>query len=324
MPAHRCQYCGHENAPGADVCAGCGEQLSTSESVGPTTPVRPQPEARSAVLATFANQLDAQVATRHLEECGIPVVVNSDDCGGLLPPLSIVGGYQLLVTEADRARATEALQEIAAQFGVKPTVPRGYIQPPSTLSTPLPKPKPHLMMLGLFALGILAGGMMHYAWTLGRAKYTGTDSRDFNKDGDPDAWWTYRDGRWIELSLDRNFDGKRDQWTTFEGENSSSSQADDNFDGRVDQWYTYSNEVLTRWRFDVDRDGKPDGETLCAFGIPTETKYAASNKLGYWKRDTYTSGVLRESVIDTNRDGVLDDRVLFDPFGVILRVEPIK
>jgi hypothetical protein len=276
------------------------------------------------VLSTFGNPIDAQVAAKHLEDAGVPVVVNSDDCGGLLPQLSIVGGYRLLVAEGDRQRAEEALREIAHGFGIKPGVPRGYSEPPSSLSSPLPKPKPHLMMLGLFALGILVGGMMHYAWTLGRAKYTGTDSRDLNNDGDPDAWWTYRDGRCVELSLDRNFDGKRDQWTTFEGEHSSSSRADDNFDGKVDQWYTYSNEVLTRWRFDVDRDGEPDGETLCALGIPTETKYDASNNLGYWKRDVYTNGALRESVIDTNRDGVLDQRVLFDPFGVILRIEPIK
>jgi len=323
MPANRCHNCGHENAPDANVCTGCGKPLSTSETVSPHSPAGPQPDTRSVVLSTFPSQLDAQVAATHLEESGIPVVVNSDDCGGLLPQFSIIGGYRLLVTEADLPRATEALREIAEEFGVKPGVPAGYSEAPSKLSLSS-KPKPHLVMLGLFALGILVGGMAHYAWTLQRSNYTGTDSRDLNNDGDPDAWWTYRDGRCTEFSLDRNYDGQRDQWTTYEGEHSSLTQADDNFDGKADQWYTFSNEVLTRWRFDADRDGKPDAETWCTFGIPVETKYAASNKLGYWKRDIYTKGLLRENVLDTNRDGVLDERVLIDPFGVILRVEPMK
>jgi hypothetical protein len=57
---------------------------------------------------------------------------------------------------------------------------------------------------------------------------------------------------------------------------------------------------------------------------PCRGLFVSSNKLGYWKRDFYTNGIFRESVVDRDRDGVLDERVLFDPFGVILRVEAMK
>ena len=111
MPATRCAYCGHENAPGAEVCSGCGKGLLTSETVSPHHPAEAQPDARSAVLCTYANLLDAQVAAKHLEDAGVPVVVNSDDCGGLLPQLSIIGGYRLLVAETDLPRAQERSEE---------------------------------------------------------------------------------------------------------------------------------------------------------------------------------------------------------------------
>jgi hypothetical protein len=323
MPVNLCPDCGHEIAPGTDVCTTCGKSLATAETVSPQSPAGAQPDTRSVVLSTFASQLDAQVAATHLEDAGIPVVVNSDDCGGLLPQLSIIGGYRLLVSEADRPRAAAALQEIAQEFGVKPGVPPGYSEQPSNLSPPS-KPKAHLVMLGLFALGMLVGGMAHYALTLNRSYYTGTDSRDLNEDGQDDAWWTYRDGRCIELSLDRNFDGRRDSWTTFDKEHSSSIREDNNFDGKPDLWYAYSKEVLTYVRFDADFDGKQDGEMRWVFGVPTETQFAAPNRLGYWKRDFFTNGLLRECVVDRDRDGVLDERVLFDPFGVVLRVEPLK
>lgn len=118
MPATRCAYCGHENAPGAEVCTGCGKGLFASETVGPHSRAEAQPNALSVVLCTLASSLDAQIAAKHLGDSGIPVVVNADDCGGLLPELSIVG-YRLLVTETDLPRAQEALREIEEQFGLK-------------------------------------------------------------------------------------------------------------------------------------------------------------------------------------------------------------
>lgn len=322
MPATRCTFCGHENAPGAEVCAGCGKGLLASEIVSPPTPPEAQPAARSVALCTFANPLDAQVAAKHLGDAGIPVVVNSDDCGGLLPQLSIVGGYRLLVTETDLPRAQEALREIEERFGLKAGASArdtgGLLvdRPPS-------KPKPHWGLLGLFLLGGVLGWLGHYAQTLQRG-YTGVDTRDFNDDGRVDAWYTYRKGQYVEFSLDRNFDGRPDAWTFYQGQQTLSGQEDDNFDGKPDLWYRYTNEVVSSSRFDADFDGHPDAETRWVFGLPAETRYAASNKLGYWKRDFWTNGIVRESVIDRNHDGVLDERVLFDPYGVILRIDPSK
>jgi hypothetical protein len=134
MPGTRCPYCGNENPPGAEVCSGCGKGLLTSEAVGPHSPAGAQPNAHSVVLCTLASQLDAQVAAKHLGDSDIPVVVNSDDCGGLLPQLSIVGGYRILVTETDLPRAQEAMREIHEQFGLI----AGGASPDPKIPPPLP------------------------------------------------------------------------------------------------------------------------------------------------------------------------------------------
>jgi len=322
MPATRCAYCGHENAPGAEVCTGCGKGLFASETVGPHRRAEAQPNALSVVLCTLASSLDAQIAAKHLGDSGIPVVVNADDCGGLLPQLSIVGGYRLLVAEADLPLAQEALHEIEERFGLKAGASARDVGGLQVDRAPS-KPKPYLVMLGLFLLGGVLGWLGHYAQALQRS-YSGVDTRDFNDDGRADAWYTYRHGQCVEFSVDRNFDGKPDAWTFYQGGQALSAQEDGNFDGKLDLWITYSNEVVSSVRFDSDFDGKPDGETRWKFGLPNETIFLASNKLGYWKRDFWTNGVLRESVVDRNRDGTLDERVLFDPFGVILRVEQLK
>ena len=100
----------------------------------------------------------------------------------------------------------------------------------------------------------------------------------------------------------------------------------DGYDGIVDFMRRMHAESMEIFRSlgDADFDGKQDAEQRWVFGMPAETIYAAPNKLGYWKRDFYTNGFLRECVVDRDRDGVLDERVLFDPFGVPLRVEPLK
>lgn len=66
-------------------------------------------------LVPVAAQLDpieANLAKVHLEENGIETFLYGEESVGVLPPLSLTGrGVQVMVREADLARATELLAE---------------------------------------------------------------------------------------------------------------------------------------------------------------------------------------------------------------------
>lgn len=60
------------------------------------------------VVRTYVNNFEAEIDRTTLEAAGLPVMVRSDDCGGLRPHLWM-GGIQLLVRSEDVTRATELL-----------------------------------------------------------------------------------------------------------------------------------------------------------------------------------------------------------------------
>lgn len=319
MPPRHCFYCGHDNPPDAPRCAGCGQELS------PTVPPDPKalrPQARSVVARVFSSRLNADLATQRLEEAGIRVVVAADDCGGMYPSLSVTGGIRLLVSETDLPWAKAILDRLEEDSGVKPGLAAGDTGVLAD-APPLRRAQPHLALLASFILGGLLGGMIHYAVTLQRA-YSGVETHDWNGDGKTDAWTTWEHGEVVQYELDRNFDGRVDSTILYKESWSSAMHDDDNFDGRTDLWVTYSNNVVTRTRFDNDFDGQTDGETRFQFGLPVETIFSISNRLGYWKRDFYTNGFLCQSDVDRDRDGTLDERVFFDLNGVVLKIQPLR
>ena len=60
------------------------------------------------VIRTFLNSLEAELAKSALTAAGIDSRIRADDCGGVRPHLWM-GGIELLVDEADQARAIEVL-----------------------------------------------------------------------------------------------------------------------------------------------------------------------------------------------------------------------
>lgn len=322
MPAKPCPYCGRENPPEARSCPACGTSfpVETPDAASPGV----EPDAGSVVLKTFSSQMNAELVAQQLEEAGLRVMLTADDAGGAYPSLHAACGTRLLIKASDLARAEVVLRELEAAREIHTDGRRddGRVSPAA--SAPARKPAPHLVKLGFLLLGAVMGALSHYAWTVHQSLYTGTTDRDFNGDGRADAWWTYRQGEPVSYSLDRNFDGKPD-YTEFYREGwATTAEADDNFDGKPDTWWSYTSNVIAFTRFDADFDGKLDGETRWKFGRPVETRFAASNRVGYWRSDFWTNFVLRETWLDRDRDGTLDERHVFDAFGTFLRVEPMK
>lgn len=61
------------------------------------------------VIATFINNIDAELARGALEAAGIESLIRADDCGGTRPHMWM-GGIELLVRGEDVDRAREILE----------------------------------------------------------------------------------------------------------------------------------------------------------------------------------------------------------------------
>jgi len=61
------------------------------------------------VIATFINNIDAELARGALEAAGIESLIRADDCGGTRPHMWM-GGIELLVRGEDADRAREILE----------------------------------------------------------------------------------------------------------------------------------------------------------------------------------------------------------------------
>ena len=62
---------------------------------------------------------------------------------------------------------------------------------------------------------------------------------DTNKDGKPDRWESYENGKLAKIESDTNFDGKPDEWMTAQDGKPSKLEKDSDYDGKIDQWVTY-------------------------------------------------------------------------------------
>ena len=69
------------------------------------------------VVRESLQESEAQVIVSLLESEGIDATINEDNAGDMLPPLEETRGVQVLVAEADLARAEEILAEFEQEEG---------------------------------------------------------------------------------------------------------------------------------------------------------------------------------------------------------------
>jgi len=107
-----CSYCGQDCSDEEASCSGCGREFvePPPEVPGGLFHRPPRPEARSVVLRTFAQESPAQQALAALQAAQIEGFIGTDDCGGMLPPLT-TGPFRLVVSEVHREAAEQILDE---------------------------------------------------------------------------------------------------------------------------------------------------------------------------------------------------------------------
>jgi len=325
-----CSYCGHECADGSAFCSGCGTEFTEApkELAGGPFGRPPRPEAASIVLQTFSQEAPAQQAVATLRAARIEAFIANDDCGGLLPPLNAGGPFRLVVSEVHR----EAAEQVLAERGVNEGTAAGYLadtDPTGPLDATTPATSPSTMRsLGIAALGMVAGALLVIGYQRAQEGFSGTIQRDLNHDGRTDEWDTYEKGRLVKVANDSNGNERPDVWYYYQDDMMIRWEADCNFDGNVDVWGTYDGRGVTREsKVDLDFDGKPDVTHFFQFGLVKESHYilpilSASGLV--WKKDFYTNGLLREELLDRNRDGKFDEKLLFDVYGVEVNKEKLN
>ncbi|MGD1045154.1 MAG: DUF2007 domain-containing protein [Bacteroidota bacterium] len=66
-------------------------------------------EEKQVVVGEYENEIDAEIAKRHLEASGIPASIIKDDGGGMLPSLQNTEGVQLVVNETQSEKAKKII-----------------------------------------------------------------------------------------------------------------------------------------------------------------------------------------------------------------------
>jgi hypothetical protein len=64
-------------------------------------------------IATYADEMSAEVARMSLESAGIPAFVSKDDCGGMQPNLKMITKIRLMINAADEKEAQAILNHTA-------------------------------------------------------------------------------------------------------------------------------------------------------------------------------------------------------------------
>jgi hypothetical protein len=265
----------------------------------------------AVVLRTFASEAVASIAAARLGSEGIEAHIQKDDCGGAYPSLQVSGGVRLLVKPEDLADAEKILDGMDVEgFGEveeeEQPEERRRTQSSSTLWV-------GLFLVGLFLLGVLAGNFLSLELT-DQSTYTGVVKSERYADGKASVFNHYVNGKLTRVEEDRNHDGKPDGWHEYVADKLVSSRFDNNFDGKPDTWVTYKDRFNYVEKRDTDFDGKPDATVSWVNGLCQRVDWHPHDSANIDRRQYYEHGVLKEELVDTDGDGIFDQKITYDQY----------
>jgi hypothetical protein len=268
-------------------------------------------------VRTFGELSEAGFARSLLEAAGIEALL-ADEQSYSIGYGPATGGLRLQVDDADFERAQRVLDQGPDAAVIEPS------ESPGEIKGRIP--------VGLFLacaalLGVLAFALAHWGLERKRAQTAAKETpvtSDENGDGRPDVFYYYEGERLIRTEGDRNYDGRIDAWFFCDTEGRySRAERDRNFDGKPDDWTFYQNGDVVTERTDTDFNGLIDCITTFANGIATRVDYMPNESRIVTRREVLKDGVLVEELVDENRDGTFDYRILYDPFGEPSKPIPI-
>lgn len=255
-------------------------------------------------IKSFSNEIDARVASAHLESEGIVTYIKKDDCGGNYPQLQISSGVQLLVNPDAEQKAKNILSEIESDQASKQAVERKKTSNGRGV-----------FFMGFFLLGLAAGYLLFTNFDKVRKTSRDVIETDTNGDGKPDIFSYYRNNKLLRIENDRDYDGVIDAWHRYNDNRIANSEYDDNFDGKIDGWADYENENDFKLKIDSDFNGKPDATVYVVHQLEARVDWQPNGSSIIVKREVFENAIKKEEFIDSDRDGNFDLKLIFDSFG---------
>ena len=278
-------------------------------------------------IKTFGNLAEAAFVQSLLESRGIPAVLLDEQSFLTTPGMS---GIRLQVDEADAKRA---LQFLAAERApnVRPVEETGSAQQEAPRTV---RWGSIYLSLGLIGVAGCVVGVVLDQFGIDSSKFWNARptlaavenvEADYNHDGRPDQFWTYRNNIVEDAKGDRNGDGKIDEWQTFDAEGRpATSSMDLNFDGNPDTWVAYENGNPASDKVDTDFNGRPDSFSAYEYGVLLRRDVIPNESGRILRRELYVAGVLREEWVDEDGNGTFDAKYQYDPFSTRSERLPIQ
>jgi hypothetical protein len=268
-------------------------------------------------IRTYSNLSDAGFASSLLEAAGIEALLADEQSFTIGYGLAALG-LRLQVDDADFERAQRVLDHGPDAAVVEPSEERTEIK--------------GRIPVGLFlacaaVLGVLAFALTR--WPLERIRAHASArpnpvTEDENGDGKPDTFYYYEGQRHVRTEVDGNYDGLIDRWYFYDGDGQYvRGERDKNYDGKPDDWCFYEKGDLVNEKNDTDFNGLVDCVTTFANGIATQVDYMPNESKIVTRRQVLKNSVLVEELVDENRDGTFDYKILHDPFGETSKPIPI-
>jgi len=261
-------------------------------------------------IQTFATRDAAQAAAGLLEANGIACRIVADDCGGLLPNLSLAEGVRLVISASDLTAACELLE----------------LPPPSESAAPTQvsaNSSPSMSAFGYILIGAVigvvivlsAGGLADLKSTRPQPSTPVRQTHDdYSPDGKRSDRWVYRQGHLVEHLQDRNLDGSWDHWGYYENGQVVRSEYDNNFDGKPDETWIYKDGHVVSCEKDLDFNGVPDEFCTYKYNVVQQMDIRPNGSKLSTVRELFSNGVLTEIWRDEDSNGAFRETVKYDAF----------
>jgi hypothetical protein len=254
-----------------------------------------------------SNAVEAHMLLDLLKQEGLSANIRGEHLQGALGEIPAGGLVRLEIDEANYAQARALVERWDAS------------QPSEPVSKPVSR-RP-LGFYG-FLLGMALGAGACYAFYRVPSTINGIDH---NGDGVIDEKWTYSpSGVTLTYEADRNLDRKVDFMARFDRRGvMESSESDDNFDGVFETRtrYRYSNAVMSD--VDTDGDGFPDLRLYFTNGVVSSNMFMQPSTGLPLRVEYYKLGKMTSAEVDTDKDGTLDTRYIYNSLGEVASTEKI-
>ncbi len=253
-----------------------------------------------------SNAVEAHMIRDLLKQEGLSADIHGEHLLGAMGDLPVSGLVRVMVDESDYAQARAVVERWDAA------------QPKE-----LPRPAvPFSRRWRWLFIGLAIGVGATYAYF--RSPVT-VDGIDHNRDGLLDEKYTYASsGTLLKAEIDRNLDRKVDYVVHYDRRGIvATAESDDNFDGVFETHATFRDGSIVYSAVDTDGDGYADLGIHYTDGVTTSMEFLNPSTGLPLRIEHYKLNKLVDAEVDSDKDGKVDTRYVYDGLGQVVSTEKI-